>query len=263
MQLEEKLARLRKRKESLQYVAVNPSSSNPLQISATVGDAVGRDKDDNIMQVVVVELKVAPGTVIESIERGGSEKARDAEEDTLEFFVDEESARGHKRVRVGSDPTDLLKEQGPEEPVVSSTSKQPKQVVARSITSEEMLLSLSTSIVENDAPPPGLRSSISIDAGGGERYKFTDPDDMEMNPPGVGGSNVSLHHESLDSKRSHSRIPSANEADDSELPHSKRPFTRSRTAQGATGEEQAVESIRRKTKVTYSDDDGEIYHVTS
>jgi hypothetical protein len=34
--------------------------------------------------------------------------------------------RGHKRVRVGSDPTDLLKEQGPEEPVVSSTSKQPE-----------------------------------------------------------------------------------------------------------------------------------------
>jgi hypothetical protein len=49
MQLEEKLVRLRKRKKSLQSVAVNPSSSNPLQISLTVGDAVGRGKDDNIM----------------------------------------------------------------------------------------------------------------------------------------------------------------------------------------------------------------------
>jgi hypothetical protein len=58
MQLEEKLARLRKRKESLQSVAVNPSSSNPLQISATVGDAVGRDKDDNIMQAVGMDMVV-------------------------------------------------------------------------------------------------------------------------------------------------------------------------------------------------------------
>jgi hypothetical protein len=73
--------------------------------------------------VVVVELKVALGIVIESDERGGSEKAGDVEEDTLEFFIDYESARGHKRVRVGSVLADLLKEQGPEEPVVSSTSK--------------------------------------------------------------------------------------------------------------------------------------------
>ena len=34
---------------------------------------------------------------------------------------------------------DLLQEQGPEEPVISSTGKQPEQVVARSITPEEML----------------------------------------------------------------------------------------------------------------------------
>jgi hypothetical protein len=121
--LEEKLARLRKRKESLQSVAVNPSSSNPLQISAIVGDAVGRDKDDNIMQAMVMELKVALETVIESNERGGSEKGGDADEDTLEFDVDDESPRGHKRVRVGFDPADLLKGQCPQEPVVSSTSK--------------------------------------------------------------------------------------------------------------------------------------------
>jgi hypothetical protein len=84
-----------------------------------------------------------------------------------------------------------------------------------------------------------------------------------MSPPGVGGSNVSLHHESLDGKSSRSRTPSANEADDFEHPHSKRPFTRSRTAQGVTGEEWTIESTQGKTKVMYSDDDGEIYHVTS
>jgi hypothetical protein len=78
------------------------------------------------MTTLGMELKVAPGTIIESVECGGSGKARDAEEETLEFFINEESVRGHKRVRVGSDPTDLLKEQGPEEPVVSSTSKQPE-----------------------------------------------------------------------------------------------------------------------------------------
>jgi hypothetical protein len=98
MQLEEKLARLRKRKESLQSVALNPSSSNSLQVSATVGNTVGRDKDDNIMQAVVMELKVAPGTVIKSDEHGGSEKGGDADEDTLEFDVDDKSLRGHKRV---------------------------------------------------------------------------------------------------------------------------------------------------------------------
>ena len=75
---------------------MNPSSSNPLQISATVGDAVERDKDDNIMQAVVMELKVAPGTVIESNDRGSSEKGGDADEDTLECDVDDESPRCHK-----------------------------------------------------------------------------------------------------------------------------------------------------------------------
>ena len=49
IQLEEKLAKLRKKKESLQSIAVNPSLSNPLQISTTVEDEVGRGKDDRIM----------------------------------------------------------------------------------------------------------------------------------------------------------------------------------------------------------------------
>ena len=45
-----------------------------------------------------MELKVALETVIESDERSGNEKANDAKENTLEFFVHDESARGHKRV---------------------------------------------------------------------------------------------------------------------------------------------------------------------
>ena len=96
MQLEEKLAKLRKRKESLQSFAVNPSLSNPLQMSGTVEYEVGRGKDDRIMQAVVVELKVALGTVIKSDKRSGSEKADDGEEDSLEFFVHDESTSGHK-----------------------------------------------------------------------------------------------------------------------------------------------------------------------
>ena len=96
-----------------------------------------------------------------------------------------------------------------------------------SITLEEMHLWLSTTIVERDAPPLG--SSILVDARIGERNKFNAPYNMEMNLPGVGGPNISLHHESLDGKRSRSRTLSANEADDSELPHAKRPFTGSRT----------------------------------
>ena len=104
---------------------MNPNSSNPLQISAIVGDEITRDKDDRIMQVVVMELKVALGTITESNECSGNEKAGDAEEDTLEFFVHDKNARCHKRVRIGSDPADLLQEQGPEEPVVSLTSNQP------------------------------------------------------------------------------------------------------------------------------------------
>jgi hypothetical protein len=126
-----------------------------------------------------------------------------------------------------------------------------------------MLLSLSTTIIEKDAPPLGLRSSISVDTGGGKKNKFTDPYNMEMSPPGVGGSNVSLHHESLDGKRSRSLTPSANKADDSELPYAKRPFTRSQTVQGVIGKERAVESTWGKAKVMYFDDDGEIYHITS
>jgi hypothetical protein len=82
------------------------------------------------------------------------------------------------------------------------------QVVARLVTLEEMLLSLSITIMEKDVPPPGLRSSISVEAGGGERNKFIDPYDMGVSPPRVGGSNVSLDH----------GTPSANEIDDSELP---------------------------------------------
>ena len=242
MQLEEKLARLWKRKESLQSIAMNPSSSNPLQISATIGDEVARDKDHRIMQVVVVELEVALGIIIESDECSSSEKASDAEEDTLEFFVHDKSTRSHKRVRVGSDPADLLQEQGLQELVVSSTSKQLEQVVACSIILEEMLLLLSTTIVEKGARLPGLRSSISVDGRGGEITKFTDPYDMEMSPPTVGGSNISLYHKSLDGKRSHSHTPSPNEADDFKLPHMKRPFTRSQTAQGAIRKEWVVES---------------------
>jgi hypothetical protein len=49
MQLVEKLARLRKRKESLQSIVLNPSSSNSLEVSAIVGDAIGREKEDTIM----------------------------------------------------------------------------------------------------------------------------------------------------------------------------------------------------------------------
>ena len=210
-----------------------------------------------------MELKVALETTIKSDKCSGSKKVDDAEEDSLEFFVHDESTRGHKRVQVGSDPTDLLQGQGPREPIVSLTSKQSKQVIARSVTLEEMLLSLSTTIVEKDAPPPRLRSSISVDARGGKRNKFTDPHDMEVSRPRVGGANISLHHESLDGKRSRSRTPSANEVDDSKPPHTKRPFTRSRTTQGTTCKEWIIESTWAKAKVMYFDDDDEIYHVTS
>ena len=208
-----------------------------------------------------MELKVAPRIVIKSHNHSGSEKVDDIEEDNLEFFVHDESASSHKWVWVGFALVDLLQEQGPEEPVISSTGKQLEQVVAYSVTPEEMFLLLSTTIIERDAPPP--ENSILLNARDGERNKFIDPYDKEMSPLGVGGPSISLHHESLDGKKSRSRTPSANKADDSKLPHAKRPFTRSQIAQGVTGKESAVESTWGKAKVMHFDDDGEIYHVTS
>jgi hypothetical protein len=102
--------------------------------------------------------------------------------------------------------------------------------------SEEVLLSLSSTIVEKDAPPHGLRSSIAIKAGGGERITVPNPYDMGMSPPRVGGYNVSLDPESVDAKKSRGPTPSANKAEDAKLPQAKRPFTRFQTKRGATGE---------------------------
>jgi hypothetical protein len=94
----EKLARLQKRKESLQSVALNPSSSNSLEVSATMGDAVWRGKKDTIMQAVVVEVKGAPRMNMESKQHGGSDKGGDADDDTLEFKVVGKTPRGHRQL---------------------------------------------------------------------------------------------------------------------------------------------------------------------
>jgi hypothetical protein len=48
-QLEEKLERERKRKESFKSVALNPSTSNFLEVSVTVGDTRREDKQETIM----------------------------------------------------------------------------------------------------------------------------------------------------------------------------------------------------------------------
>ena len=244
LQLEQRLAILRKRKEILKNSAANPRLSNPLQCSGTAGDEVARGEDDKVIKSVIVELKMTPGTVIKSGVLCDRAETTDAEEDSLEFTLDDGTASGHEQV--GSDQAGLLEGRGPQEPVVSLTGEQPKHVDARGVFPEELLLSLSTS-------KPGR--SISVDAEGGERDKSIDPYDTERSPAGDGGTNISLHHEALEGKRSRGQ---ANKADDSDLPHAKRPHTRSQIAQGATGEERGVESTRGKLKVILSDDDGDI-----
>jgi hypothetical protein len=98
IQLVEKLARLWKRKKNLQSLALNPSSSNSLEVSAIVEDAVGREKEDTIILAVVVEVKEAPRMNMESKQHGGSDKGGDADDDTLEFKVVGKTPRGHRQL---------------------------------------------------------------------------------------------------------------------------------------------------------------------
>jgi hypothetical protein len=81
-----------------------------------------------------------------------------------------------------------------------------------------VLLLLSSIIVENDACLPGLVSAMPIEDGVGKTFTLYEPYDLTVSPPRVGEYNVTLDHESVDAKKSCSRIPSLTEAEDANVP---------------------------------------------